>query len=37
MKVGKNDHDDAEDTLTGIVENKKKVSMNIKELSELLP
>lgn len=37
MKVGKNDHDDAEDTLTGIVENKKKVSMNIKELSEVLP
>lgn len=37
MKIGKNDHDDAEDTLTGIVENKKKVSMNIAELSEVLP
>lgn len=37
MKVGKNDHDDAEDTLTGIIENKKKVSMNIQQLSEMLP
>jgi predicted phage terminase large subunit-like protein len=37
MKVGRNDHDDAEDALTGVVENRKKQSMNLQQLSELLP
>jgi len=37
MKIGKNDHDDAEDTLTGIVEQRKKPGMNAKEISDMLP
>lgn len=37
MKVGKNEHDDAEDALTGTVENRKKAGMKISELSQMLP
>ena len=37
MKIGKNDHDDAEDTLTGIVEQRKRAGMKITDLSGVLP
>ena len=36
MKVGKNEHDDAEDALTGTVENRKKAGISITQLSEMI-
>lgn len=36
-KVGNNEHDDAEDTLTGTVEQRKKSGIKIDELSGILP
>lgn len=37
MKTGKNDHDDAEDALTGIIDQRKKQGMNINQLSQIIP
>jgi predicted phage terminase large subunit-like protein len=37
MKIGKNDHDDAEDALTGTVEQRSKGGMKITDLSGMLP
>lgn len=36
-KVGKNVHDDAEDALTGTVENRVKKPQNLKQLASILP
>jgi hypothetical protein len=37
MKIGTNDHDDAEDALTGIVEQRKKPGLSVSQISDMLP